>query len=240
LTEAAKEIIADEVGDRPLEVIPCCVDLGRFESANGLTRREYREKLNIRDRFTLAYVGAFGGWYLTQETADVFRVAKRQRPDAFALILTQSDPAMIEPQLRDAGYGPGDIFISKVPASEIPNYLCAADAAVSFIKNCYSKKASSPTKNAEYLACGLPIVANSGIGDTDEQINQDRTGVVIDGFDDGTLQASLSDLQALVKDELTAERCRRSAKERFDLVGVGGTRYRRIYEKLSGEHSGGE
>jgi glycosyltransferase involved in cell wall biosynthesis len=234
LTDAARQIISREVGDRPLEVIPCCVDLGRFESANELTRREYRERLNIRDRFTLAYVGAFGGWYLTQETADVFQVAKRERPDTFALILTQSDPEMIEPQLRKAGYGPGDIFISKVPAFEIPNYLCAADAAVSFIKNCYSKKASSPTKNAEYLACGLPIVTNSGIGDTDEQINQDGTGVVVNGFDDGTLQAAVSELHTLVHDETTADRCRRSAEERFDLAAVGGIRYRSIYEKLMG------
>ena len=240
LTEAAEKIIAAEVGDRPLEVVPCCVDLGRFETANELTRREYREKLSIRDRFTLAYVGAFGGWYLTQETADVFQVAKRQRPDTFALILTQSDPEIIAPQLRKAGYGPGDIFISKVPASEIPNYLCAADAAVSLIRNCYSKKASSPTKNAEYLACGLPIFANSGIGDTDEQIKQDRTGIVIDGFDDVTLQAAVSDLHALAEDELTADRCRQSAKKRFDLAGVGGTSYRNIYAKLVGEHPGGE
>src|SRR5687768_7432269 len=36
-----------------------------------------------------------------------------------------------------------------------PSYLSAADAGLSFIKSCFSKIASSPTKNAEYLACGL-------------------------------------------------------------------------------------
>lgn len=240
LTERARQILFPESAEtgfdkfeRPVEVIPCCVDLKRFDTANDESRRAMREKLKIENRFALVYVGSFGGWYLTQETADFYGELKRKRSDAFALILTQSKPEMIEPLLREQGYSDGDFFIQKVAPAEIPLYLGAADAAVSFIKPCYSKQASSPTKNAEYLACGLPLVANGGIGDTTELTEADETGVVIENFSTEDYQEALAKLDKLLENkEDLANKCRESALKRFDLFNVGGARYRRIYQRL--------
>ncbi|MEQ1762401.1 MAG: glycosyltransferase, partial [Pyrinomonadaceae bacterium] len=95
LTEKAREILADQTGARPVEVIPCCVDLKRFETANEVSRHQIRSELGIGDRFAIAYVGAFGGWYLTEETVDFLAAARNEYPDLFALILSQSDPAVI-------------------------------------------------------------------------------------------------------------------------------------------------
>lgn len=218
---------------RSVEVIPCCVDLKRFETANAASRTAMRRKLRIDDRFVMVYVGSFGGWYLTKETADFYGALKQKREDAFALILTQSNPEMIEPLLRDRGFGEDDFHITQVLPGEIPQYLSAADAAISFIKPCYSKQASSPTKNAEYLACGLPIVINDGIGDSTEFTKQDRTGVVIEEFDAQAYAATLDELSEMMADRKgVGERCRESARKRFDLENVGGARYRRLYRRL--------
>ena len=240
LTERARRILFPEsaatgfdAAGRPVEVIPCCVDLQRFDAANAEARRAFRRKLNIDDRFAVVYVGSFGGWYMAEETADFYGELKRRRPDSFALILTQSKPEMIEPLLRARGYADGEFFIQKVQPSEIPLYLSAADAALSFIKPCYSKQASSPTKNAEYLACGLPLVVNGGIGDTTELTTEDETGVVIENFSPEDYNMALDRLDALLENRAAlAEKCRRSARERFDLFGVGGERYRRLYRRL--------
>lgn len=226
LTEKAREILADEIGDRPVEVIPCCVDLNRFESANEESRRRVRSELGIGDRFTMAYVGAFGGWYLTEETADFLGVVKRERPDSFALILTQSDPQIMRTLLEARGYSSGDYFIGRVPSAEIPQYLSAADAAVSFIKRCYSKQASSPTKNAEYLASGLPIVANAGIGDVDEFVLRNGVGTIVDHLAVDDFGAALENLVSLGDVSAT---CRETAGRELALDKVGGEGYRRIY-----------
>ena len=45
--------------------------------------------------------------------------------------------------------------------------------------------ASSPTKNGEYLACGLPLIINAGIGDSDALIDQWQAGVLIEEFIEG-------------------------------------------------------
>lgn len=240
LTEKARELLfpessvsgLDAVG-RPVEVIPCCVDMARFNVANENSRQAVREMLGIEDRKTIAYVGALGGWYLTSQTADFFGAIKANEPNAFALMLTQSRADMIEPQLREHGYSNDDFLIKRVSSGEVPRYLSAADAAVSFIKRCYSKQASSPTKNAEYLACGLPIIANDGVGDMTAQIIEDRTGVIIETFDDASYAEALEKINAMLSDrEELAMRCRASAEKRFDLEKVGGPRYRRLYVNL--------
>jgi len=237
LTERAREILFTESKEtgydrlgRPIEVIPCCVDLSRFSSVNTETRATVRELLGINDRYTVAYVGAFGGWYLTEETADFFGTVKKTIPNAFAMVLTQSKPEMIEPLLRARGYENEDFLITRVPPAEIPAYLGGADAAVSFIKNCYSKQASSPTKNAEYLACGLPIVANSGIGDVNSLIDENKVGALIESF---TPEAYRNSILAVRELNGIGSHCREVSRREFDLASVGGDRYRRIYHRLS-------
>ncbi len=238
LTEKAREILFPESAEtgfdrsgRPVEVIPCCVDLTRFDGADADSRRQVRTELGIGDRFVMTYVGAFGGWYLTEETADFFGALKKHRPDAYALILTQSPPAMIESLLRQRGYGDDDFMIAKVHPTEIARYLSAADAAVSFIKRCYSKQASSPTKNAEYLACGLPIIANSGIGDVDLLIRDNQVGAIVEDLSPEGYLRALLDIERIGQ---ISDVCRTTAREQFDLAAVGGARYRRLYQKLLG------
>jgi glycosyltransferase involved in cell wall biosynthesis len=240
LTERGREILFpeskttgfDKLG-RPVEVIPCCADFSRFEIATEKTRQEMRQKLDIENRFVVGYVGSFGGWYLTEEMADFWKIAKQKNPTTFALILTQSSPEMIQPLLAERGFTEKDYFIKKVAVKEIPIYFSAADVAISFIKPCYSKLSSSPTKNAEYFACGVPMIANSGVGDTKEMTLEDNVGVIIDDFTIESYEKAYDDIAKLLqnKDEL-AKRCKKSAITRFDLATVGGVRYRRIYQKL--------
>ena len=240
MTEKARKILFpksdkdgfDESG-RPFEVIPCCVDLNRFETANEQSRAEMRRRLKIEDRFAAVYVGSFGGWYMTRETADFYGELKKKKPDAFALILTQSDPQLIQPLLEERGFTTADFLITQVAPPEIPLYLSAADVAISFIKPCYSKQASSPTKNAEYLACGLPIIVNDGVGDTTELTEADGTGVVINEFNAENYQVALAKLETLLEDKnALSARCRESARKRFDLVNVGGAKYRHLYQRI--------
>jgi glycosyltransferase involved in cell wall biosynthesis len=242
LTERGREILfpeskesgIDKLG-RPVEVIPCCVDLNRFAETNESTRQEWRRKLNIENRRVIIYVGSFGGWYLTKETADFLGIAKKKNEDVFALILTQSDPDGIRPLLLERGFNENDFLITKVLPKEIPFYINSADFAVSFIKPCYSKQASSPTKNAEYFAVGIPAIVNSGVGDTAEMTREDETGIVIDEFNLESYSDSLSKMEVLLGNRLEiAEKCKKSAEKRFDLEKVGGERYRRIYQKLLG------
>jgi glycosyltransferase involved in cell wall biosynthesis len=239
LTDKARDILFPESREtgfdkagRPVEVIPCCVNLARFDAANETSRAEIRQKINAENRFVITYVGSFGGWYLTDAMADFFKTAKTRRADSFALVLTQSNPEMIAELLKKRGLTENDFFISKVSPAEIPAYLSAADAAISFIKPCFSKLSSSPTKIAEYLISGLPVISNRGVGDVAELIEAHRTGAVLTGFDEESYRAALAELEELEKSGELDDRCRRTAQAEFDLEKTAGVRYRRLYANL--------
>jgi glycosyltransferase involved in cell wall biosynthesis len=235
LTEKARQIIAGRIGLKPIEVIPCCVDVDGFTDIKESDIRDMRERLGNTDRFTAVYLGSFGGWYLTEETIEAFRILKELRPDAFALILTQSNIIDIESRLEAVGFKKADYLVTRVSPSEVPKFLNASDVAFSFIKPSYSKIASSPTKNAEYLACGLPILANDGIGDTTEQISEDGTGIIVSELNESGIKRGLERIIDLIENDTSVrDRCRSSAEKRFSLEGIGGPSYRRIYSKTSG------
>jgi glycosyltransferase involved in cell wall biosynthesis len=241
LTEKARDILfpgavltGEDLLGRPVEVIPCCVDVKRFNASHNGSRSAMRQRLGIGDRRVLVYVGSFGSnWYMPGELADFLSQSRRQRPDTFALILSQTAPELIRPLLESRGFSERDFLIQKVTPSEIPAYLEAADVGVSFIRPCFSKLASSPTKNAEYLAAGLPIVVNIGVGDTAEFTREDGVGCVVEEFTSENYASVLDEIERLLSDGSAIRRgCRSSAVNRFDLEKVGGKRYRRLYRKL--------
>lgn len=239
LTEKARDILFPESKEtgfdkfgRPVEVIPCCVDFNRFKSADEASRLEMRRKLNIENRRVVVYVGSFGGWYLTEEIADFFGTAKKHDAAVFALILTQSNSEIITELLKERGFSEKDYLIKKVLPGEIPVYLSASDTAISYIKACYSKQASSPTKIAEYLACGLPVISNAGVGDLDALIEGEKVGVISDGFTEADYLKTIQEIDKLKKQPNLAKHCRAVALKHFDLYKIGGERYRKIYRRL--------
>jgi glycosyltransferase involved in cell wall biosynthesis len=181
----------------------------------------------------IIYVGALGGWYLTDKLVTFLSVAHEADSTALPVILTQSAQGPITEKLEQCGISAYRVL--SVPPAEVPDYLKAADLAVSFIKECYSKLASSPTKVAEYLAAGLPVICNAGIGDLDEVIGRDRVGVIVRDLDEDGYRRALEQLEDLRESSGLAERCTASAARRFDLEHVGAARYARLYRRLLAE-----
>ncbi|HEX7175194.1 MAG TPA: glycosyltransferase, partial [Pyrinomonadaceae bacterium] len=239
LTEKAREILFPGRRDtdargRPVEVIPCCVDFRRFAAADATPKEALREEFGLTGRRVVVYAGSFGGWYMTDEMARFMAVAHRDDPTTYSMILTQSDASVVSEKLRALGVAEGDFFVGRVATGEVPRRMKAADIAVSFIRACYSKQSSSPTKIAEYLAAGLPVVCNAGVGDVDAVIEGDGVGRILREFTDDAYRAALRAADEMRRDPATAEHCRASARARFDLDTVGGAGYRRLYERLWG------
>ena len=122
--------------------------------------------------------------------------------------------------------------IRSVAPKEMPSYLAAGDVGMSFIKRCFSKLASSPTKNGEYLACGLPIVINSGIGDSDRLADETQAAILIDDFKDRDFDSAWAAIQEIVNDPDIKEKARVAAERIFDVSTVGAERYATLYQAL--------
>lgn len=218
---------------RPVAVIPCCVDPRRFEVDPAHVQR-LRKNLGFDGHPVMVYAGKLGGWYMTREMVDFFHEARRHFPGLRFLLLTQSAFTGVRAEFARKNIEQGLYQCLTVSPNDLPAYLRLADFAISFIRPSLSKIASSPTKMAEYLAAGLPVVYNAGIGDLDG-LQSDRVGVVVAAFGEFDYQRAAGELRDLLGDRgATASRCRGVAEARFGLATVGVPRYLELYAALQG------
>jgi glycosyltransferase involved in cell wall biosynthesis len=230
IKKALKETSPHLGGAAPIEIIPCCVDLSLYRGVDG---DGVRQRLGLTGKTVMVYTGSLGGWYLTDEMAELFATGCEAIPDLHFLVLTQSDHEMIAGALAKRGVTPDRYTILTAPSREVPRYLAAADFGVSLIKPCFSKLSSSPTKIGEYLASGLPILSTAGIGDLDELLGGERLGALVDRFDRGAYRAAIEQMKALLADRAAIQRrCREAAERHFSLDAVGREGYLRVYRYL--------
>ncbi|HXH41820.1 MAG TPA: glycosyltransferase [Thermoanaerobaculia bacterium] len=233
LTDRAREtLFLEGAAGRPVEVIPCCVDPERFAAAARYGRDSVREELGVAGRLVFIYVGALGGYYLMRETAELLAVAREQDPRVFALVLTQGSPTPMIEELHRLGFSNDDYRVMQAAPEEVPKVLRAADIALSLIRPSYARQSMSPTKFAEYLTAGLPVIATAGIGDLDTHMAHARAGVLLHSLDRTAYADAFHAIEELRRDPELADRCRGEARAHFDLHTVGGERYRRLYDAV--------
>ena len=213
-----------------IQVIPCCVDFQRFAETQTVAKNS--------TRFEIVYAGSLVGLYLVEEMGRFFKAVKSLQPDAFLRILSVSPPEQGASALRRAGLAEQDFEILAVPPEQVPLLLSGARLGVSFRKATFAQIAASPTKIPEYLAAGLPVICNSGIGDMDELVEREGVGVVLRTFDDSAFEDAAVKALALARDASIPGRAEAVARKHFDLISVGGRCYVDVYRKLAEQSKG--
>jgi glycosyltransferase involved in cell wall biosynthesis len=236
LTEKIWPILRDWEGLKGREVIhevvPCCADLDLFKF-NRPERDRLRAELGLDDRFTLVYCGSIDGWYMTDQMADFFAQLLRHKPSAHFLWLTPLNHERIRTLMESRGISGDSYTIRSVTPQQVPSFLSASDVGLAFIRPCFSKMASSPTKNAEYLACGLPLVINAGVGDSDALINDWKTGALVQDLTEPEYGKAIATMDEMIGDQETVRAAVRNvAEDLFDLRKTGVERYERLYERV--------
>jgi glycosyltransferase involved in cell wall biosynthesis len=219
--------------DVPMEVVPCCVDTDRFRRMPEEAARLRRE-LGLGGAFVLMYPGKIGTFYLVKEMVDFFKVFAADVPDAVLLIVTNDDAGPMTEHAVSIGVDARCMRVLKgVPFEDMPRYTNIADDGLFFI-NPYKKIGSSPIKLGEFLACGVPVMINPGVGDTEEIVRSGRAGVVVNDLSDGSYRKASAELADMMKEgEGLKERCRQTAKKYLSLE-IAVEKYAKIYDVLSG------
>ena len=90
-----------------------------------------------------------------------------------------------------------------------------------------SLKGVMPTKVAEFLSVGRPVIVSKGVGDLEELLLSTRTGIIIG--EDMTL--AVKELLDLLNDSDTPIRCRALAEKHFSMV-MAIDKYDLVFRKL--------
>jgi len=235
LTEAARDVVrrSDAYRGQPVTVIPCCIDHSAFAPRTVAAREAARARLGIgNSALVLAYLGSVGTIYLLGAMLRFFERLRGIRPNAKLLLIGWHDRYDILAAGRAEGLDipAGSIVIQPAEHGEVPAWLAAADFAVAFRQPSFSSLGASPTKLAEYLACGLPVVVNDGVGDVGAIVRQLGAGAVLPDLSASEMDAMLDRLGEILAIEPRAlsERSRR-----LHDMPVAIERYREVYESLA-------
>jgi len=210
------------------EVIPTCTDLDLFRPV--LDRKDHTGNVSNRP-FTLGYVGNAGSCYLFDLMLECFKMLKRRRPDARLLIINRHDHVHIHERLQACGIGMDSVEIKAVDHQDVPCEIGRMDAGIYLIAPHFSRISAVPTKMGEFLACGVPCLANAGVGNVKEILENDRVGIVIDELYQHSMEKAVDRLLELKSDPDVQGRCVSVAQRYFSLES-GVRAYDSIYREL--------
>ncbi len=236
LTENGKKEILSRTGIKiapeKIVVIPCCTDMDLFnpETVHKPDLIRYYSELNIdSDNFILSYLGSIGTWYLLDEMLFFFKILLAKKNTAIFLFITNGSAEQIFKKAEKNGINRGFIRVIKAYRKEIPSILSLSDFSIFFIKPCFSKKASSPTKMGELMSLGIPMVTNSGVGDVEQIINETKTGIIINSFNNTEYESAVSKMDSFRG--LDKAFYRSAARKYYALEG-GIEKYNTIYNEI--------
>jgi glycosyltransferase involved in cell wall biosynthesis len=212
-----------------IQIIPCCVDLALFDSTKVDEQEKSKLKADLKIRegdHVMGYVGSIGTWYMLPEMLDYFVLLKQHNSSAKFLFVTSENPEKINKIAHQKGISLADIIVTSCLHKDVPLNISLFDTSLFFIRPTFSKKASSPTKQGEIMAMGIPLVCNAGIGDTDSIVVKYQAGYVIQEF-------SNEHYLKAIKEPFFANyhTMRQGAEEVFSLQ-MGIEKYLEVYQKL--------
>lgn len=221
LTERSRETLLTWPALRgratPVTVIPTCVDLERFMPAH-----------EPAPAWTFLYAGSAGTWYQLDAAAAFVGVVARRQPAARLLVVTP-DQAAAAAAVRAGGLAAKRVLLAQARHDQMPGWLQRGAVGLAFYRPGLSRQACCPTKIGEYLACGLPVVATAGIGDTDAWLEAERVGVLVSSQAPEALETAAAKLKALMAGGAALRaRCRDAAERRFGL-GQAIVAYEAVY-----------
>ena len=220
-----KSVYPNELKDQCLVMIPTCADLDRFtpplDQPSGPTVH--------------GCIGTIlSGWFRTDWLAAWLSAVAQNDTDARFEIVTRDDADRVRVALDPMNKFGDRLTIGPRPSEEMPTAVRGHDLTVMFYAGGeVSELGRSPTRMAEVLGCGLPVVANEGVGDVADIIRRYNVGVVVKDGSQAAMMAALDELKALRSDPDLTSRCRKAAKEVFSLQ-AGTEAYCKLYANILG------
>jgi glycosyltransferase involved in cell wall biosynthesis len=237
LTHSGKEVIKHwnipDVSQSNIEVIPCCADFNHFCKSENQSKKtqQYKKELGIvDDNFVLSYLGSLGTWYMLDEMLDFFKVLLEQRSNALFLFITADNPDFIYNSAMNKNIDKSKIIIASSNREDVPAYIDISDMSIFFIKPFFSKKASSPTKMAEIMGMGIPIICNNNVGDVESIMQESNSGIIIKEFSNEAYNKAILEIDNVLKKD--KDEIREYSIKTFSLE-EGVAKYLKIYNNLN-------
>jgi glycosyltransferase involved in cell wall biosynthesis len=155
-------------------VIPCTWTSERNKGVPGTAGLRARFGWGPHD-VVLVYSGTVVGWQSMEHQYDRLREWLAHGPDRRVLFLS-AEHATID-ALRNAF--PAQVERLFVPHEQVHALLSECDHGLMLRHECVTNRVASPTKFAEYLGAGLPVIISDAVGDLSALVRECDLGTVL-------------------------------------------------------------
>lgn len=216
---------------RPAICIPTCADYEGMRAAADPERVPAEVRQQLRGRRVLAWIGSVNPSYATAESMTVTRRVLDLRDDAVLLVLTRSlDP--LQPYLDAAGIDPARVLAASAPHEDMASWLSLVDWGLMLGRRSEGKRASMPTKLAEFLALGVRPVQHGFNDDVDLWVERAGSGVVLSSLQPDELERAAQRIASDDLDPRELDIARERTRAHFDLPS-GVERYAWLLSELA-------
>ncbi len=229
LTHAAanylRETYPEELREQKVEVIPTCANLDHF------TPKSTGEEAS--SAVVWGCIGSVSsGWFLLDWLSAWYHQIALTDADAIFEIITRDDPDQVRRLVDPDGTLGSRLRVAARKYDEMPSVIRKHNCSfMVYAQGATSELGRSPTRMAEVLGCGKPVVANEGVGDVAKIIRAHRVGVILEGAAPEQIDAARAALSALEAEPDLAQRCRDTAQQLFSLP-AGTAAYASIYQAI--------
>ncbi len=160
---------------------PCLSDSTKFYYSEKI-RNETRSGLKIANHNTvILYSGGLSvvnKYHISAEMFTIFNAISNFQPNIIFLILTK-DKFDLTSILKTYPGLVNKLLFKNAENEQIFEFLNAADFGVLFRENTIMNNVASPSKYAEYILCGLPVLISEGVGDFSKFTLDHKLGRII-------------------------------------------------------------
>jgi hypothetical protein len=139
-----------------------------------------KKELRLDDKFIFVYTGNARYYQFLDGTINYFGQFLKRYPDSFLLIITEFESQIFKDLLNKFNITETSYFITSLPQNKISELQQIADMGFLLREDYPLNHNSFPTKFAEYLASGVPVLMTPHIHSISPMIINNNLGEVID------------------------------------------------------------
>ena len=204
-------------------VIPTCANLERFK---------LKKRIFDQENITISCVGSIlSGWFLVDTLEEVVNYIMENYPNVDFEFLTRDDSQKILSSIDPERKWKNRIKIESISFKDMPKRLSNHDGSVFFFSPNISKLGSAPTRMAELLGTGIPVLTNNGVGDVASIVKNNNVGVIIES-ENPNIPHACDKFIELVSEKSIDIVCRNTSEKLFS-VGIGVKNYSLMYNKAA-------
>lgn len=224
LTNISQKIICNLFQKKisQVHVIPTCVDLDEFKII---------KSISTSSKMVIGYLGSIDTAYdFNKFLFLINEIYYKFNKNIELRVFTSKELKIIKKILIDSNLDEIDVTVKFVERENLSAEISKFDFLGFHLKENFSVQASMPTKIAEVLACGVPIVCNAFNKDIEELIRDQHVGFIYNSKNPLTEENYMKILD--LKENIEIHNiCTKVAHNKFSLEN-GALKYKAIYAEL--------